>query len=949
MARAERDTSSVPGPPVGDDPWLQDPRQVAEGLGTDLAAGLTSDDVAVRLERDGPNRLDAADVVPAWRKLLAQFDNPLVYLLLGAVVVSLAAWFLEGRQGTPFEVIVITAIVVFNAVLGYVQEARAEQAVAALQRMAAATATVLRDGREQRIAADDLVPGDILLLGEGDAVGADARLVEAASLLVAEASLTGESQAALKDVSVLAGPVGLADRLNMVFKGTAVTRGRGRAVVTATGMGTEMGTIARLLGETLDEPTPLQREITRIGRALGIAVIVIAVVVVGAILFTAELRTASDYVDVLLVGVSLAVAAVPEGLPAVLSVVLALGVQRMAKQRAIVKKLLSVETLGSASVVCSDKTGTLTRNEMTIQVVATASGEVALSGTGYQPSGEVQIDGAQLTDPVLLDEVRFVLGGGSLANDAVLQQGPDGWSVLGDPTEAAFLVAEAKIVGLTDIREARFERVGEIPFSSERKLMTTLQADVQREGRIAVVTKGAPDVLLARCTRERAAGQVHELTGARRATILSDVERLADLALRTLGVAYRPLQVTEPPPDDTVEQELVYLGTVGIIDPPRDEATTAIEQAHAAGVRIIMITGDHPRTASRIAADLGIATAGGPVLAGPEIEAMPQDELLAAARVTSVYARVAPEHKLRIVDALQADGQIVAMTGDGVNDAPALRAADIGVAMGVTGTAVTKEAADMILADDNFATIIAAIGEGRAIFANIRRFLRFLLSSNIGEVLTMFFGVLLAGVIGLDTGGEAIVIPLLAVQILWINLLTDTAPALAIGLDPPPDDVMQRPPRGLEDRVIDAEMWRGIAWVGAIMAVVSLAALDLGMAGGLFASDGDAVDGRTMAFTTLVLAQLFNAFNARSDRVSAFHHLFTNAWLWGAVALSLALQILVVQFPLFNEAFGTRPLSLIEWATCAGLASMVLWADEAKKLVGRRMRRETSAPATVAG
>jgi len=949
MARAERDASSVPGQPVLVDPWLQDPHQIAEGLGTDLAVGLTSDEVAVRLERDGPNRLDTADVVPAWRKLLAQFDDPLVYLLLGAVAVSLVAWFLEGRQGTPFEVIVITVIVVFNAVLGYVQEARAEQAVAALQRMAAATATVVRGGREQRIAADDLVPGDILLLGEGDAVGADARLVEAASLLVAEASLTGESQAVLKDVSALAGPVGLGDRLNMVFKGTAVTRGRGRAVVTATGMGTEMGTIARLLGETLDEPTPLQREIARIGRALGIAVIVIAVVVVGAILLTADLRTASDYVDVLLVGVLLAVAAVPEGLPAVLSVVLALGVQRMAKQRAIVKKLLSVETLGSASVVCSDKTGTLTRNEMTIQVVATASGEVALSGTGYQPSGEVQIDGAQVTEPVLLDEVRFVLGGGSLANDAALQDGPDGWSVIGDPTEAAFLVAEAKIDGLTDVRESRFERVGEIPFSSERKLMTTLEADVEREGRIAVVTKGAPDVLLARCTRERAAGQVRELTEARRASILADVERMADLALRTLGVAYRPLEVTQPPPDSTVEQELVYLGTVGIIDPPRDEATTAIEQAHAAGVRIIMITGDHPRTASRIAADLGIATADGPVLAGPEIEAMPEDELVAAARVTSVYARVAPEHKLRIVDALQADGQIVAMTGDGVNDAPALRSADIGVAMGVTGTDVTKEAADMILADDNFATIIAAIGEGRAIFANIRRFLRFLLSSNIGEVLTMFFGVMLAGVIGLDTGGEAVVIPLLAVQILWINLLTDTAPALAMGLDPPPDDVMRRPPRGLEDRVIDAEMWRGIAWVGTVMAVVSLAALDLGMAGGLFASGGDAVDGRTMAFTTLVLAQLFNAFNARSDRVSAFHHLFTNAWLWGAVALSLGLQILVVQFPVFNQAFGTRPLSPGAWATCVGLASMVLWADEAKKLVGRRMRPETSTPATVVG
>ncbi len=395
-------------------PWQQAPEQVAEGLGSDLAGGLTTDEAAARLARHGPNRLEAAAVVPAWRKLLAQFHDPLVYLLLGAVVVSLVAWVLEGREGTPFEVIVITVIVVSNAVLGYVQEARAERAVATLQRMAAASATVLRDGTEQQVASDDLVPGDVLLLAEGDAVGADARLSEAASLLVAEAALTGESKAVLKEVAALPGSVGLGDRRNMVFKGTSVTRGRGRAVVTATGMATEMGTIAQLLGRTEDDATPLQREIARIGRALGIAVVVIALVVVGAILLTADLQTPSDYVDVLLVGVSLAVAAVPEGLPAVLSVVLALGVQRMAKQQAIVKKLLSVETLRSATVVCSDKTGTLTRNEMTVQVVATASGEVAVSGTGYQPHGDVQLDGGPVIDRVLLDEVRFVLGGGSL-------------------------------------------------------------------------------------------------------------------------------------------------------------------------------------------------------------------------------------------------------------------------------------------------------------------------------------------------------------------------------------------------------------------------------------------------------------------------------------------------------------------------------------------------------
>jgi Ca2+-transporting ATPase len=924
--------------------WHRDATDVAAVLGTDIRTGLSAAEAAARLSRHGPNQLDAAVATPAWRKLLAQFADPLIYLLLAAVVVSLVAWLLEGADGVPFEVIVIVTIIVLNAVLGYVQEARAEQAVAALQRMAAASAGVVRDGREERVPSTDLVPGDVLVLAEGDAVTADARLVEAASLTVAEASLTGESEAVLKDVSPLAGPVGLGDRVNMVFNGTAVTRGRGRAVVTATGMSTEMGTVARLLGETEDERTPLQREVDRIGRMLGIAVVVIAVVVVTAILLTADIEEASDLVDVLLVGVSLAVAAVPEGLPAVLSVVLALGVQRMARERAIVKKLSSVETLGSASVVCSDKTGTLTKNEMTIEKVVTASGEVDVSGTGYRPDGELSVDGRALDDPVVLDEVRFVLGGGSLANDAVLRQDDGVWSIQGDPTEAAFLVAEAKI-GLTAARQHRFERVGEIPFTSERKLMTTLEADVERDGRIAVVTKGAPDVLLSRCTHERAAGEVRPLTDARRADVLASVDRLADLALRTLAVAYRPLPVIDPPEQiETLEQELVYLGIVGIIDPPRPEARVAIAEAHAAGLRIMMITGDHPRTAARIAGDLGIVgggdgTADVRALTGAEIEALDAEGLRAATREVSVYARVAPEHKLRIVDALQADHNIVAMTGDGVNDAPALKSADIGVAMGITGTDVTKEAADMILADDNFATIIAAVREGRSIFANIRKFLRFLLSSNIGEVFTMFFGVVLAGVIGLDETGEAIAVPLLATQILWINLLTDTAPALAMGIDPPPDDVMRRPPRRSTDRVIDLEMWIGIAWVGSVMAAVTLAALDLRLEGGLLGGSGDVVEARTMAFTTLVFAQLFNAFNARSDHVSAFHHLFTNRYLWGAIALSALLQVAVVHVPLLNDAFDTTPLSAQDWVICVGLASVVLFADEAKKLLGRSLHR----------
>jgi potassium/sodium efflux P-type ATPase len=920
------------------EPWRRDAADIVRALATDATAGLSTAEAQRRLGHYGPNVLERAAEVPAWRKFVRQFADPLVYLLLAAVAVSMVAWALEGAQAIPFEAIVIVVIVLLNAILGFVQEARAEQAVAALQRMAAASAAVVRDGRQQRIAASEVVPGDILILAEGDAVAADARLLDAASLAVAEASLTGESEAVLKEVRTIGEPVALGDRLNMVFDGTAVVRGRSRAVVVATGMATEMGHIARLLGRTREARTPLQREVDLIGRSLGIAVVVIAVVVVGAILLTGDISRPSDLVAVLLVGVSLAVAAVPEGLPAVLSVVLALGVQRMARRRAIVKKLSSVETLGSASAICSDKTGTLTRNEMMIVTIVTGSGAVDVTGSGYRPDGELTVDGRPLDDETLLEEVRSVLGGGTLAGNASLHGEGGRWTIQGDPTDAAFLVAEAKVDGLPERRRTRFERVGELPFSSERKLMSTLQADAEHGGGVAVVTKGAPDVLLDRCATEQVAGVVRPLTEGRRREVLTTIDLLADDALRTVGVAYHPLPGDDVAVDPSVERDLVWLGMVGIIDPPRAEARSAIEAAHAAGVRVIMITGDHPRTALRIARDLDIVGADARALTGPDLDGRDDATLVTDAAEISVYARVSPEHKLRIVAALQSTGRVVAMTGDGVNDAPALKAADIGIAMGLTGTEVTKEAADMILADDDFVTIVAAIAEGRAIFANIRRFLRFLLSSNLGEVFTMFFGVLLAGLIGLRATGETVAVPLLATQILWINLLTDTAPALAMGVDPAPDDVMRRPPRKPTDRIIDARMWVGIAWVGMVMAAVTLIALDLRLAGGLLGGDGDVVEARTVAFTTLVLAQLFNCFNARSDRISAFHHLFTNRWLWAAIGLSVLLQIAVVQLPLLNAAFDTTPLSVADWLTCIGLASVVLWADEARKLIGRARR-----------
>ena len=916
-------------------PWLAGADEVAAALGTDVATGLTGEEVAARQARHGPNRLDAAPPVPVWRKLLAQFRDPLVYLLLVAVVISLVAWVAEGTEGAPFEAIVIAAILAANAVLGYVQEAKAEQAVAALQRMAAATSTVRRDGREQRVAAADLVPGDILLLAEGDAVSADGRLVEAPSLTVAEAALTGESEPVLKDVSVLEGTVPLGDRLNMVFSGTAVTRGRGTAVVAATGMATEMGRIAGMLESAGEDSTPLQNEIAHVGRVLGLAVIAVAVVVVGAILLTSDVERASDFVDVLLVGVSLAVAAVPEGLPAVLSVVLALGVQRMARKNAIVKNLSSVETLGSASVICSDKTGTLTRNEMTVRRIVTRSGEVEVTGTGYAPDGELLAAGRPVGGDPLLGELRAVLTGGTLASDATVQEEDGKWVALGDPTEAALVVAERK-AGFAGDSGARFRRVGEVPFTSERKLMSTLQVDHDLDDRVVVMTKGAPDVLLSRCTHERLGHDPVPLDDARRREILDTVDRLAADALRTLGVAYHRLDDPPDPPGEEVEYELVFAGIVGIIDPPREEAKVAIAEARGAGVRVLMITGDHPATAARIAAELGIvAGAGARPVTGLEIDKLDEDAFRRTVREASVYARVAPEHKLRIVDALQADGEIVCMTGDGVNDAPALKSADIGVAMGITGTDVTKEAAKMILADDDFATIVAAIREGRGIFSNIRKFLRYLLSSNAGEVLTMLVGVVAAGALGLDGAGGTVAVPLLATQILWINLLTDTAPALAMGVDPPPDDVMARRPRGVGDRVIDGPMAVHVVFIGIVMAAVTLLALDISLPGGLVAGHGSITEARTMAFTTLVLAQLFNCFNARSERVSALHHLFTNPVLWAALAVSLLLQVAVVHVPLLQDAFDTAGLSLGQWLLCTGLASCVLWLDELRKVARR--------------
>lgn len=956
------------------DPSLTEANEVAKALDVDTNTGLSSAEAQRRLEKFGPNQLASAPPVPKWKKFLAQFQDPLVYLLLAATVISLIAWFIERSHGTagevlPFDAIVIILILIVNAVLGYIQEARAEQAVEALAQMTAPQTSVLRDGKIVHINTADVVPGDIVVLGEGDTVSADGRLFAAASLRIAEASLTGESVPVGKKPDTLDSAKALGDRTNMIFNGTSVTQGNGRAIVTGTGMNTQVGKIADMLSQTDDEDTPLQKEMTHVSKILGIAVCIIAAVVLVALFITQGFhKMPDDLIDSLLLAVSLAVAAVPEGLATILTVVLALGVQRMAKHNAIVKKLSSVETLGSASVICSDKTGTLTRNEMTVERIVTPSGEVQLTGTGYEPKGKMLGMGGDAIEesaPVNAEALRTIAVG-AFANDGDLRQNDAGqWEIVGDPTEVSLVVASRKIKAERAL--GKLDRVAEVPFTSERKRMAVIGKDSSDNGNLSVYAKGAPDVLLGYCTRIAVGDAVRPMTEGDRQEILATVERLSGEAYRTLGEAYRPLgttsladipgiktnaagQVTDiSEQSDVIERDLIWAGMVGIIDPPRTEVRDSVAEAHRAGIRTVMITGDHPLTAARIASDLGIIEKGGKALTGDQLDAMPDEAAFdKATSEVSVYARVAPEHKLKIVESLQRQGNIAAMTGDGVNDAPAVKSADIGVAMGITGTEVTKESAKMILADDNFSTIVAAVREGRVIFDNIRKFLRYLLSSNVGEVFTVFGGVMLAGVLGItQPGTTGVAVPLLATQLLWINLLTDAAPALAMGVDPQTDDVMARSPRKLTDRVIDRDMWIDIAFIGIIMAAVTLIGMDMHLEGGLFTDrsiggthEFQMIEARTMGFTILVFAQLFNAIASRSARQSAFVGLFSNKWLWGAIGLSVVLQLVVIYVPFLNSAFGTTPLGPWAWVECICLAAVVLIASEIYKAIMRAIDRK---------
>lgn len=965
-------------------PYQREALAVVTDLKSDAAQGLAPEEARRRLERDGPNELQQAPPTPWWQHLLDQFKDTLVIILIVAAIISFAEWFLQTPReaALPLEAVVILIIVILNALLGFFQESRAERAVDALAAMSAPESTVIRGGQRQRLPARELVVGDIVLLEAGDQVPADARLIENANLRADEAPLTGESVPVRKQAEPLKEELGLGDQINMVFAGTTVSYGRGRAVVTATGMQTQVGNIAELIGSAVKEATPLQQELDRTGKILTSVMLVICGLVFATGVVVLGANDLSGVLQLFLFAVALAVAAIPEALPAIVTVGLSIGVQRMAANNAIVRKLPAVETLGSATVICSDKTGTLTRNEMTVQKMLVPAREprsvfIDVSGSGYAPEGDFTIDGQPLTEqpPELQAAVAFTLRAAALANDAALIKNAEQWRIEGDPTEGALIVAAEKYGLSRDELQTDFPRVGEIPFTSELKRHTTVHLDREHPDQVLIMLKGAPDIVIDLCKTVRVCGEDQPLTDEQRAELLRQNGTLASEALRTLAMAYRvtPLSDFGVSPEavtanfdqaahtiaaavnarteELVAEELVFLGIVGMIDPPREEVFDAVATCYRAGIRPIMITGDHPQTAVAIAQDLGILRAGSRVMTGAELSRLDATELDQAVREVQVYARVNPEHKLRIVEALQQQGEIVAMTGDGVNDAPALKTANIGIAMGITGTDVSKEAADMVLTDDNFASIVKAIEEGRGIFDNIRKYLYFLLSSNAGEMLTIFLGVMLAGMLGLVNPSEGgFFLPLLAVQILWINLITDGPPALALGIDPKDPGVMELQPRTPGTAVITRRAWIMIFGVGMVMMVGTLFVLDSYYPGGLSElwvreTDRDAAErhARTMAFTTLMLFQLFNALNNRSMQRSAFFHLFENRWLWVALLFSVVAQVLVVYVPLLQRAFSTTPLLLADWLIATAIASSVLWVREIVKLVERRVHQPQQA------
>ncbi len=918
-------------------PHTQDASAVMELLQV-TDHGLSDDIAKERLEQFGLNELETIKGPGPLSMFISQFKDTLVIILIFAAIISGIISLLVNEP--LIDTVVIMVIVIINAIMGFTQEYRAEKSIEALMKMAAPRAHLIRNGDPIDVPASEVVPGDILRLEMGDRLPADARLIESHNIYTDESSLTGESMPAKKNAKlILNRNIPLADRSNMVHSGTVVTSGRGSAVVTQTGMRTEIGRIAEMIQTAEEKETPQQKRMRRLGKQLGIAILVICMIVltvqVAVNWFMASL-TFGTFLDLFVIAVALAVAAIPEGLPAVVTITLALGVQRMVKRNAIIRRLPAVETLGSANVICSDKTGTLTKDQMTVREVYVPDKTFSVTGAGYSPKGKFYFEGDSI-NPLENPQLNLLLRIGRLCSNAAVRKEENTWKVIGDPTEGALIVAARK-AGLADSVELENPRVAELPFDPERKRMSTLHDDIS--GETVAYVKGAPEVIIERSTYIYTENGVRPFSEDDRARILSNNEKMANKAYRVLGMAYRicPESLSDISPEG-VEQELVFVGLMGMMDPPRPEVFDAIKIARQAGIKSVMITGDNQYTAVAIANELGMFEEDDVVLTGKALDALSDEDLTDAAPRVRVYARVSPEHKLRIVKALKSKGHITAMTGDGVNDAPALKYADIGIAMGVTGTDVTKEASDMILTDDNYASIVNAIEEGRGIGDNTRKFISYLLSCNAGEILVIFIASITFSVF---FGWP---LPLLAIQILFVNLVTDGLPALALGMDPIEPDVMQRCPRDPKEGVIFRRVWILIWLVGGTIAIVTLAVFAFEML--LF---GDWLRASTLAFTVLVMTQMVHAFNSRSGTLSLFQvGFFRNRVLILAISLSIFLQVLIVYFPPLSAIFMTIPLLPLDWLIVILLSLSVFVVVEVFKFILRYQSRKqaNSLPAPV--
>ena len=890
-------------------------QETAQKLETDLRRGLTAAESAARLDQVGPNELIEREGPSFWKLLLNQFNQFLVIILIVSASISFALgeW-LDGGA--------ILAIVILNAIIGVVQESKAEEALAALKKLAAPEAKVIRDGHQITVPARELVPGDLVVLETGNYIPADLRLVESINLRVEEASLTGESVPVEKHADEhLPAEASLGDRYNCAYMSTIITYGRGRGIVVETGMNTQIGHIAEMIQAYEEEPTPLQIKLDQLGKWLGWGALAIC-----AIVFLVGWLQGNEWLEMFMVAVSLAIAAVPEGLPAVVTICLALGLQRMIKRHALIRKLPAVETLGSATAICSDKTGTLTQNEMTAVQIYVDRTLLTVTGEGYRPEGEFQDDGRPV-DLAGYPGSRLLLRAATLCNDAYLEDG-DGWRMVGDPTEGALVVAAAKADLWQEELVQDYPRLDEIPFDSIRKRMTTLHPDPRYGGYVAYV-KGAPDLLLQLSDKVIEDGTERPLTDEKRRHVLGINESLSSNALRVLGVAYRPLsELSASPTAEETERDLTFVGLIGMIDPARPEAKDAVALARHAGIKTVMVTGDYRNTALAIARELNIISGDAIAVTGAELDRLSDADFEALVEKVDVYARVSPVHKVRIVEALKARGHVVAMTGDGVNDAPALRRANIGVAMGITGTDVSKETADMVLTDDNYASIVSAVEQGRVIYANIRKFVYYLLSCNMGEIMIVFLATLFGWPV-----------PLTAIQLLTLNLVTDGAPALALGLEEGDTDIMDRPPRPVNEPVIGREMVGGIVVQTIAITVAILSAFVIGLQ--WYPDPGDLAWAQTMAFATLSISELLRAYTSRSERHGLRQiGVFSNKVMQWAVSLSLVIILAVIYLPVLRIFFDTRPLGLREWAVMAPLMLIPALAAEVNKWVLRLKHRQ---------